>query len=141
MSNKNSKSLILNEIKLHYNFRSNIEFASFLGIAPQTLSSWYSRNSIDYDLVSAKCVDISGDWLITGEGSMLKNTNNITATESPHEIGECQNCKFKDQIIDSQTKQIKALEKVIEVQEDSIQSLKKLCDYPEDCAKKGDKAG
>jgi hypothetical protein len=53
----------------------------------------------------------------------------------------CKNCKFKDQIIESQAMQIKTLEKLAESQEDRIQSLKKLCDSPEECAKKGSKAG
>lgn len=67
------KSLILNEIKSHYKFKSDAEFARFLDIKPQTLSSWYSRNTFDIDLIYAKCEDISGDWLLTGKGSMLKS--------------------------------------------------------------------
>lgn len=68
-----SKKIILDAIKNHYKFKSNTEFAAFLGIAPQTLSSWYSRDSIDYDLIYAKCVDIDANWLITGQGEMLKS--------------------------------------------------------------------
>lgn len=67
------KSLILNAIKLHYGFKSNAEFARFLEITPQILSNWRARNSIDYDLIYTKCVDIDANWLLTGEGPMLKN--------------------------------------------------------------------
>lgn len=66
------KTLILNEIKSHYKFDSNAEFARFLGIAPNTLSNWYSRNTIDYELIISKCEEISGDWLLTHHGSMLR---------------------------------------------------------------------
>jgi phage repressor protein C with HTH and peptisase S24 domain len=75
MSIKKNNSLILNEIKTHYSFKSNAEFAAFLGIAPQTLSSWYSRNSIDYELLYAKCVDVDANWLLTGEGDMLRKND------------------------------------------------------------------
>ena len=45
MNTKINKSLILNEIKSYYNFVSDSEFAKFLGIKPQTLSSWHTRNA------------------------------------------------------------------------------------------------
>lgn len=68
------KSLILNDIKNHYGFKTKEEFAHFLGIAPTTLSSWARRNSFDIDLVYAKCTEIDANWLITGHGEMLKKT-------------------------------------------------------------------
>lgn len=72
MSTKNNKSLIINKIISFYNFKSDKEFADFLEIKPQTLSSWRTRNTIDYDLIFAKCVEINMNWVFTGEGSMLK---------------------------------------------------------------------
>ena len=66
------KSLILKEIKTHYNFKTDSEFADYLGIKQNTLSNWVSRNSIDYERIIAKCEEINGDWLLTGEGNMLK---------------------------------------------------------------------
>jgi hypothetical protein len=71
----NNKWLILNEIKLYYKFKSDADFARFLGIKPQTLSSWHTRNAFDYELVYAKCVDIDANWLLTGRGSMLRNSH------------------------------------------------------------------
>lgn len=73
------KTLILNKIKLHYNFKTNADFAAFLGIAPTTLSSWYSRNSIDYELISSKCVEIDANWLLTGEGEIAKTSIGVLA--------------------------------------------------------------
>lgn len=72
MSIKINKSLILNEIKSHYKIKSDAEFARFLEIKPQTLSSWRSRNTYDIDLLYAKCIDLNAEWLLTGKGPMLK---------------------------------------------------------------------
>lgn len=66
------KTLILNLIKLHYKFKTDTDFANFLGITPQTLSNWKARNYIDYNIVYTKCVDIDANWLLTGTGKMLK---------------------------------------------------------------------
>lgn len=77
MSTSINKSLILNEIKSHYGFKSDAEFARFLGIKPQTLASWYSRNTFDIDLLYSKCVDIDANWLLTGNGEMLKEKSNL----------------------------------------------------------------
>jgi repressor LexA len=68
------KSLILKEIKKHYSFKTDGEFAAFLGIKQNTLSNWSTRNSIDYDRIIEKCENINGDWLLTGKGEMLKKT-------------------------------------------------------------------
>lgn len=70
------KSLILKEIKKYYNFKTDGEFADFLGIKQNTLSNWSTRNSIDYDRIISKCDEIDANWLITGKGSMLKLQNN-----------------------------------------------------------------
>lgn len=72
MSTKIDKSLILNKIKSHYKIKSDADFARFLEIKPQTLASWHTRNTYDVDLLYSKCVDIDGNFLISGEGEMLK---------------------------------------------------------------------
>ena len=79
-----NKSLILNEIKLHYNIKSDTDFAKFLGIKPQVLSNWKSRNSIDYDLIYTKCLDIDANWLLTGKGNMLKSNNKYEIDKTLH---------------------------------------------------------
>lgn len=74
MSNILDKSLILNKLKTTFGFEKDTEFAYFLGIKPQTLSSWYSRNTFDIELLYAKCVNVNPDFLFTGHGSVLKNS-------------------------------------------------------------------
>jgi len=66
------KTGIINKIIDHYNFNSNAEFARFLGIKPQVLSNWKSRNTYDIELLSKKCTEISTDWLVSGKGSLKK---------------------------------------------------------------------
>lgn len=135
MSIKNNKSLILKEIKKHYSIKSDADFARFLDIKPQTLSSWYSRNTFDIDLIYSKCVDIDGNWLLTGKGSMLKddakkvlsqnikgNSNVMSgndtsiidtksnAKELKEQLKECKKLLvLKDKEIDRQKKQIDKL--------------------------------
>lgn len=87
MSTKTSKSLILSEIKYHYNFKSDAQFARFLGIKPQTLASWQARGSFDIELLYSKCREINPGWMISGEGEMLlsnvdfKNSAGISKSE------------------------------------------------------------
>lgn len=64
LSTEINKNLILNALKVHYNFKSDREFAKFLEIAPTTMSSWYSRGSINWDVLFAKCVDVDFNKLI-----------------------------------------------------------------------------
>ena len=72
-----NKSLILNRIKLAYSLKNDAELARFLEIQRNTLSNWYSRNTIDYDKVFLKCEQLNPEWLLTGEGNMLKEHNNL----------------------------------------------------------------
>lgn len=85
MKIKKDNRLILSKIKSHYNFKSNVDFARFLGVAPNTLSNWYARNTMDLEIIITKCEQIDANWLFTGKGEMLKNekttalpTNNTT---------------------------------------------------------------
>ena len=72
MSKEIDRSLILNKLKSHYGFNSDTDFSKFLGIKPQTLSSWHSRNSFDIDLIYSKCVNVNGDFLLSGTGEIEK---------------------------------------------------------------------
>lgn len=47
------------------------EFARFLGVSPQGVSTWLARGSFDFELIYSKCDNISADWLLTGEGHMV----------------------------------------------------------------------
>lgn len=72
MNTFSDKSLILKRIKSHYELKSDAELGRFLGVAPQTISGWYTRNSIDYDIIFAKCVDMDFNQLLNHENPLLK---------------------------------------------------------------------
>ncbi|MEO8255630.1 MAG: helix-turn-helix domain-containing protein, partial [Flavobacterium sp.] len=81
------KSLILNRIKSHYGFASNTDFAKFLDIAPQTLNSWYSRNTFDIEKLYAKCIDITSDFILSGKEPMLRQESAIeTVVNFEHKV-------------------------------------------------------
>lgn len=56
----------------YYSDGKPTKFAKTIGVAPSTISSWLKRNTFDHELLFAKCENISAEWLITGEGDMLK---------------------------------------------------------------------
>lgn len=67
------KVLILKKLKDHLKIKKGSDFAEYLGIKPSTLSSWYARNSFDFELVSRKCEFANEDFLRTGRDPMLKS--------------------------------------------------------------------
>lgn len=58
----------------HYSDGNKSEFARMIGVSPQAVNTWISRNTFDIDIIYAKCVNISPEWLLTGKGPMLKTT-------------------------------------------------------------------
>ena len=83
------KTLILNELKRYKNFRTDKEFADFMGITPQSLSKWYERNFYDIEKLSIIFPEVSAEWLLRGEGDMLRSgivkecslVNNVNSLE------------------------------------------------------------
>lgn len=80
------KSFIINQIKLHLGIKTDSEFAEFLGVKQPTISTWRKRNTIDYDLIITKCNNIDANWLLTGEGEMLKSENTKTETSKEESV-------------------------------------------------------
>jgi repressor LexA len=71
------KTLIIKEIKEHYNFKKDSELAKHLGISSQVLTNWKSRNTYDAELIYTKCLEINPEWLLTGKGDMLKKDKDL----------------------------------------------------------------
>lgn len=69
-----NKTLILKKIKEYYKFNTNAQFARFLEITPQNLNQWYTRNTYDIHILATKCKEISIEWITTGEGELLKKS-------------------------------------------------------------------
>lgn len=49
------------------------EFARMLGITKQSLNTWFNHEHLDIEKVLYACPEVSADWLITGDGTMLRD--------------------------------------------------------------------
>lgn len=65
---------VLARLKIVTKAATDTALAKALGISPQTLSSWKIRDSIPYALCVSLARErgVSLDWLLTGEGPMLR---------------------------------------------------------------------
>lgn len=81
------KTCILDKIKEFYGLKSNKALSEFLGVTKQTISNWYSRNTIDYDIVLAKCKDVDLHWLLLGTTEKPINTRAEDNTDFPKRYG------------------------------------------------------
>ena len=71
------KVMMLESLIAHYSRGNKAQFAKILGIRPQTINTWISRNSFDAELIYSKCECVSGDWLLSGEGEMLRQSRMV----------------------------------------------------------------
>jgi hypothetical protein len=70
--------LIINRLKTYFQVDTSNKLAAKLGVKPSTLTNWKVRNSIDWILIFTKCESINLNWLVYGEGDMLKDKMNNT---------------------------------------------------------------
>ena len=82
-----NETCILDRIKEFYGLKSNKALSEFLGVTKQTISNWYSRNTIDYDIVLAKCKDVDLHWLLLGTTEKPINTRAEDNTDFPKRYG------------------------------------------------------
>lgn len=71
------KRQMLNELRRHYNLPRNAEFAEFFGISPQNAYTWMKRGTFDAEIVYEKCPEVSADWILSGEGEMLRPVSQV----------------------------------------------------------------
>ena len=86
------------------------KFASILGVTPQTINTWITRNTFDIELLFAKCEGISAEWLLTGEGSIIKGEASL---ETPP-VSDSAAIKMLIDKIEEQAKKIERLELELE---------------------------
>jgi len=77
---------IINRLKTYFQVVNDSELADILGVKQNTLSTWRSRNTINYDLIFAKCENVNLNWLIFGIGEML--ISNIEICEETTSINK-----------------------------------------------------
>ena len=63
----------LNMLIEYYCRGNKNQFARMLGIQPQTINSWESRNTYNTELIYSKCEGVNPAWLLTGKGDMIDN--------------------------------------------------------------------
>ena len=71
---------MLEQLINYYSNGNKSLFAKKLGVKPQTINSWIKRNTFDYELIYANCENVSADWLLSGEGEMLKEENHSSVS-------------------------------------------------------------
>lgn len=102
----------------HYTSGNKSKFASMLGVTPQTINTWMARNTFDIELLFAKCEYISAEWLLTGEGDMIKPETQPNASSNtvspPSECCEDGVISTLKDIIKEQAKEIVRLEMEVE---------------------------
>lgn len=67
------KTLILNKLQEHYNFKKDADFAQFLGVSGQLLSKWKLRGTFDIDTLYTKCTDVNAEFFLSGKGPISKS--------------------------------------------------------------------
>ena len=108
------------------------KFAYKLGIKPQTINTWLTRNTLDVYLIYSKCEHLSGDWLLTGEGEMLKEScdisgnvvGNISAKHSGS-VRVSQSTCDQSETIEALRAHLAEKERTIQIQQQLIEALKK----------------
>ena len=68
-----NKRDVLETLINYYCEGNKAKFASMVGITPQLLSNWIKRDTLDYEQVYSGCPNLSGDWLLSGEGNIERN--------------------------------------------------------------------
>lgn len=70
-----SKSERVKRLIDYYSNGNKRRFADKLGVSPQLINTWISRDTLNYDMVFAKCEYLSPLWLLSGEGAMITHDN------------------------------------------------------------------
>ena len=111
----------------YYTDGNKAKFALMIGVKPQTLSAWISRNTFDVEAIYKSCMNISADWLLSGGvGDMLRNKQNANSIStqgdfSPAAIGG--NASNNGADIAILQERIKAMQQLLEEKERTIQIL------------------
>ena len=107
------KSLILKELIEHYSEGKNADFAQKLGVKPQTISSWMARNTFDIELIYAKCENLDANWLLTGEGSMYRDTAVMSGTAPPD----------RDEVVRLLREKVADQQRIIELLDEKLEAV------------------
>lgn len=88
-----NKTLILNKLKEYKNFKSDKDFAEYIGVKQQVLANWKSRGTYNTRLLINKFTDVNPQWLLTGEGEMLLD---VSASKNLNYESACEYCDVEE---------------------------------------------
>lgn len=74
----------LNALIRYYSGGNKSKFAKKIGLTPQGLAAWYERGTFNIELLFSFCENVSPEWLITGEGEMLRPTSVSQTASGDH---------------------------------------------------------
>ena len=79
---------MLKQLADYYGISRNVDFARFFELSEPTAFNRLKMGVIDFEQVYEKCPDISGDWLLSGEGPMLKSEREKSVASNNTNIGD-----------------------------------------------------
>lgn len=88
------KGSMVESLVNYYCDGNKAQFANMLGKTPQTISNWIDRNTFDAELIYTKCEGVSGDWLLSGVGNMIKGEVCKQNVNNPRDGELLQFCKM-----------------------------------------------
>lgn len=88
---KERKVEMLRQLADYYGISKNVDFARFFGLSEPTSFNRLKSGVLDYEEIYAKCPEISADWLLSGEGPMLKKERDKYIASQNTNIGEVAN--------------------------------------------------
>ena len=88
MTTKERKVEMLKQLADYYGIGKNVDFARFFGLSEPTAFNRLKAGVIDFEEIYEKCPAISADWLLSGEGPMLKAEREKTVVSNNANIGD-----------------------------------------------------
>lgn len=138
---------MLDALIAYYCKGNKAQFAIKIGIKPQALSMWFSRNSLDAELIYTHCENLSGDWLLSGGvGNMLRSESifadhgsiaagggskiqgNTTTSSVTNNYGETCADGEPSPIVQTLTESVATLTRELETSQEQKSSLIKIID-------------
>ncbi len=98
-------------IKVYMGVASLADLARILGVSHQRLSSWGVRGTYDAKIILKAIPEIREEWLITGEGDMLRAEGMTNLLDELKEMREL--LKSKDSVILQQAMHIGELTELL----------------------------
>ena len=70
---KERKIEMLRQLAEYYGISKNVDFARYFGLSEPTAFNRMKTGYIDFEEIYERCPDISADWLLSGDGPMLRS--------------------------------------------------------------------